>query len=67
MECFKCHGPYHPATGHRFRAGVVYCGRCAREFHAWYKARMKAMSRPDSDFAMAASTSIRPPQTKEEA
>ena len=60
LTCFRCHGPYHPATGWAFLPDVAYCGRCAREFAAWYKSRMRQMSRPDSDFALAASTSIRP-------
>jgi hypothetical protein len=43
---------------------VFYCGRCAREFYAFFRGRMISMSssrasRPD--FAAAAATSIRPP------
>lgn len=58
-RCFKCSGPWSEATGHVFQSGVRYCGRCAREFFgAFYRPRMIRMSRPESDFAAAAMTSI---------
>jgi len=64
LTCFKCQGPYHPATGWFFMPGVVYCGRCAREFGAWYKARMRQMSarklKLGGAFTAAACTSVRP-------
>jgi hypothetical protein len=60
-RCFKCAGPYHPATGHRFPQGACYCGRCAREFfEGFYRPRMKSLSRADRDFNAAAATSVRP-------
>lgn len=43
MHCAVCKAPYHPATGHRFTKDTVLCGACARDFLAWYKARMGAM------------------------
>lgn len=59
MRCFKCGGPWSEPTGHVFRKDVFYCGPCAREFFAsFYRPRMKSMSRPDHDFAAAASTSL---------
>ena len=34
---------YHPATGHVLSGQMVLCGRCARSFWDWYKARMGQM------------------------
>jgi hypothetical protein len=68
-RCYKCHGPRHPATGWHFAPGVDYCGRCAREFAAWYVARMAPRlprkperRRVQAEFYDEAATSIRPPR-----
>lgn len=46
MKCSICKAPYHPSTGHRFTSTAVLCGGCAKDFLAWYKARMGAMGAP---------------------
>jgi hypothetical protein len=67
VKCFKCDGPYHPATGWYFKAGVQYCGRCARDFASWYKARVAQRTRDvvklGGEFVASAVTSIRPIDT----
>ncbi len=42
-EYCHCGAPYHSATGHRFGADTVLCGRCAKDFLRWYKGRMGMM------------------------
>jgi hypothetical protein len=66
-RCYKCHGPQHPATGWHFAPGVDYCGRCAREFAAWYRERMAPRlprnperRRSSIEFYDAAASSVRP-------
>lgn len=41
MICFFCKDPSaHPATGSQVTPTVLACARCAREWMAWYRARM---------------------------
>lgn len=45
-RCASCGGPFHEATGWVLQAEpfVGLCGRCAKDFAAWYKGRMTMMS-----------------------
>ena len=63
LRCFACAGPWSAPTGWVISRDlrVYYCGRCARVFATFFKERMRSMSRPGRDFALAAATSIRPP------
>lgn len=65
MTYFRCGGPFSAPTGWAFSVDVRYCGRCAREFYAWFRDRMARMSRPWSKrkgdgacFALEVTTSI---------
>lgn len=31
MICFNCGGPWSATTGHVFKSGAHYCGRCKRK------------------------------------
>ncbi len=62
IRCFKCAGPYHEATGHRFAlVDVVYCGPCYRHVQEWAGRHMRPQVRHKRpfDFYGAAYTSIR--------
>jgi len=60
-RCFACGGPYHEATGHRFREyeGVVYCGPCSNRMRIFVKGMMSRKVGKTAGFYLAASTSIR--------
>jgi hypothetical protein len=61
LRCFKCGGPYHPATGHwNERFDVVFCGACYRPFVKWLSGHLKRRW-GGANFYQEAATSIRAP------
>jgi hypothetical protein len=60
-RCFKCGGPYHPATGHwDERFNVVFCGACYKPFVKWLKGHLKRKW-GNANFYEEAATSIKAP------
>jgi hypothetical protein len=60
-KCFACGGPYHEATGHRFRGfeDVVYCGVCSNRMRIFVRGMMSRKVGKTAGFYEAAATSIR--------
>lgn len=66
MNCFKCKGPFHLATGHVFKVfglEIPYCGPCAHEAMDYIRGRTAPRRRNKAllggDFYEAAATAIR--------
>lgn len=60
MKCSCCGGPFHPATGdYDRRFDMARCGRCYREFLAWFKGHTRRKW-GKLNFYEHAATSIRP-------
>lgn len=57
--CASCGGAAHDASGRRYSARTIVCGRCVRAFWAWVRVHTKP--RKGTDFYGAATVWTQPP------